>query len=156
MGTAPYPPRFKGPTLHTFDGIGSPNQHIYHFKSQTRNVVSNDTTMTRLFIGTLKRVAFEWFIKLHVGFIKTCADLKKLFLTRFFKDDKEVAMPTPLATSKRKESLSMLLWRDSRVWHFVVITPCFPKYGEVESRRRSATYIREENTLPIHANPKVT
>jgi hypothetical protein len=28
---APYPPRFKAPTLHAFDGKGSPNQHIYYF-----------------------------------------------------------------------------------------------------------------------------
>jgi len=26
--TSPYPPRFKAPTLHSFDGEGSPNQHI--------------------------------------------------------------------------------------------------------------------------------
>ena len=30
--TAPYPPRFKASILHTFNGIGSPNQHIYYFK----------------------------------------------------------------------------------------------------------------------------
>ena len=31
--TAPYPSKFKAPTLHTFDGKGSSNQHIYYFKS---------------------------------------------------------------------------------------------------------------------------
>ena len=30
--TAPYPPKFKALTFHTFDGKGSPNQHIYYFK----------------------------------------------------------------------------------------------------------------------------
>ena len=29
----PYPPKFKAPSLHTLDGKGSPNQHIYYFKS---------------------------------------------------------------------------------------------------------------------------
>jgi len=52
--------------------------------------------MARLFIGTLKRVAFEWFMKLPAGSIKTWADLEKLFLARFFEDDIEVAMPTLL------------------------------------------------------------
>jgi len=47
-----YPPKFKVPTLQTFNGKGSPNQHIYYFKSQTENVVSNDAILTRLFIGT--------------------------------------------------------------------------------------------------------
>ena len=52
--TAPYPPKFKALTLHTFDGKGSLNQYIYYFKSQTENVVSNNAIMARLFIGTLK------------------------------------------------------------------------------------------------------
>jgi len=75
--TTPYPLRFKAPTPHTFDGIGSLNQHIYYFKSQTGNIVSNDAIMARLFIGTLKGVAFEWFMKLPAGSIKAWAELKK-------------------------------------------------------------------------------
>jgi len=54
-----FPPKFKAPTLQAFDGKGSPNQYIYYFKSHTRNVVSNDAILTRLFIGTLKGIAFE-------------------------------------------------------------------------------------------------
>ena len=57
--TTPYPPKFKAPTLHTFDGKGSPNQHIYYCKFQTENIVSNDAIMARLFIGTFKGVTFE-------------------------------------------------------------------------------------------------
>jgi len=53
------------------------NQHIYYFKSQTGNVVSNDAIMARLFVGTLKGVAFEWFMKHPVGSIKTWANLEK-------------------------------------------------------------------------------
>ena len=60
----PYPPKFKAPTLQAFDGKGSPNQHIYYFKSQTGNVVDNDAILARLFIGTIKEIAFEWFMKL--------------------------------------------------------------------------------------------
>jgi len=76
---APYPPMFKAPTLQTFDGKGSPNQHKYYFKSQIGNVVSNDI-LTRLFISTLKGVAFEWFMKLPAGSMKKWAYLEKLFL----------------------------------------------------------------------------
>jgi len=47
-----YPPGFKAPNLYAFDGKGSPSQHIYYFKFQTGNVVSNDAIMARLFIGT--------------------------------------------------------------------------------------------------------
>ena len=52
--SVPYPPKFKPPTLHTYDGKSSPNQHIYYFRSQTGNVIGNDAIMARLFIGTLK------------------------------------------------------------------------------------------------------
>ena len=85
--TAPYPPKFKAPTLQPFDGTGSPNQHIYYFKSQTGDVVANDAILTRLFIGTLKGVAFEWFMKLPAGSIQKWVDLERLFLARFFEDD---------------------------------------------------------------------
>jgi len=54
--------------------------------------------MARLFIGTLKAVAFECFMKLPAGSIKTWANLEKLFLDRFFEDDTEISVPTLLAT----------------------------------------------------------
>ena len=100
--TTPYPPKFKAPTFHTFNGKGSTNQHIYYFKSQTGNVVSNDVIMARLFISTLKGIAFEWFTKLPASSIKIWANLEKLFLARFFEDDMEVVMPTLFATKQKK------------------------------------------------------
>ena len=98
----PYPPKFKAPSLHTFDSKGSPNQHIYYFKSQTGNIVSNDAILVRPFISTLKGVAFEWFMKLPAGSIKKWVDLERLFLARFFEDDTEVTLPTLLATKQKK------------------------------------------------------
>ena len=112
----PYPFKFKAPTLQAFDGKGSPNQHIYYFKSQTGNVVDNDAILARLFIGTLKGLAFEWFMKLPEGSIKNWGDLEKLFLTRFFEDDSEVTMPTLLATKQRKgESVKSFVERFQNV-----------------------------------------
>ena len=98
----PYPSKFKAPTLQAFDGKGSLNQHIYYFKAQIENVVDNDAILTRLFIGTLKGLSFEWFMKLPEGSIKNWRDLKKLFLTRFFEDDSEIIMSTLLATKQQK------------------------------------------------------
>jgi len=67
---------------------------MYYFKSQTGNIVSNDAIMAHFFIGTLKEAAFESFMKLHAGFIKKWAVLKKLFLTCFFKDNTIVSVST--------------------------------------------------------------
>ena len=50
--------------------------------------------MTRLSIGTLRGVAVEWLM--IAGFIKTWANLEKLFLAHFF-EDIEILVPTFLA-----------------------------------------------------------
>ena len=106
------------PTLQTFGCKGSPNQHIYYFKSQTENVVLNDTILARLFIDTFKGVAFEWFLKLPAGAIKNRAGMENLFLARFFEDDTEVSIPTLLATRQKKgKSIKMFV---KRFWGMVL------------------------------------
>ena len=62
--------------LHTYDGNDSPNQHIYYFQSQIGNVIDNNTIMERLFISTLKGVAFDWFRSLPSGSINSWIDLE--------------------------------------------------------------------------------
>ena len=66
----------------------------------------NNVILAHLFIDTLKRVTFEWFIKLPAGSIKTRADLEKLFLARFFEDDSEILVLT-LLTAKEKKGESI-------------------------------------------------
>lgn len=111
MGWCSYPPKFKAPSLHTFDGKSSPNQQIYYFKSQTVNVVSNDVIIARLFIGTLKGITIKWSMKLPTGSIKKWTGLEKLFLTRFFEDDIEVFMPTLLTTKQKGKSIKAFVER---------------------------------------------
>ena len=48
--------------------------------------------MTRLFIGTLKGVAFEWFRSLPANSINSWLNLETRFLSRFYEDDTEVTM----------------------------------------------------------------
>ena len=68
--------------------------------------------LARLFIGSLKGVAFEWFMKLPAGSIKIWANLEKLFLARFFEDDSEISMPTFLAAKQKKgESIKTFVER---------------------------------------------
>ena len=97
-----YPPKFKLPTLHLYDSNSSPNQHIYYFWSQTGNVIDNDVIMAKLFIGTLKGVAFDWFRSLSPGSINSWIDLKNRFLSRFYEDDTEVTMDKLFSTLQRK------------------------------------------------------
>ena len=68
--------------------------------------------MAHLFIGTLKGVAFEWFMKLPAGYIKKWVDFKKLFLKQFFEDNTKVSVPTLLATKQEKgESIKTFVRR---------------------------------------------
>jgi len=104
----PYPPKFKAPILQAFNGKGSPNQHIYYFKSQTGNVESNDAILACLFIGTLKGIAFEWFMKLSEGSIKNWGDLENYSLHAFSKITRR--FPCRLSweeATKRRASLSI-------------------------------------------------
>jgi len=100
--SVPYPLKFKPPMLYTYDGKSSPNQHIYYFRSQTGNVIDNDTIMARLFISTLKREAFDWFRSLPPGFINSWIDFETRFLSRFYEDDTEVTMDKILSTLQKK------------------------------------------------------
>ena len=77
--------------------------------------------MARLFIGTLKGLAFEWFMKLPEGSIKNWGDLEKIFLTRFFEDDSEITMPTLLAMRQQKGESIKVFVRDFEIWHSDVL-----------------------------------
>ena len=57
--------------------------------------------MTRLFIGTLKGVAFDWFRSLPANSIKIWLDLKTRFLSRFHEDDTKVTMDKLLSTVQK-------------------------------------------------------
>ena len=58
--------------------------------------------MARLFIGTLKGVAFDWFRSLPPGSINSWIDLETRFLSRFYEDDPEVTMDKLLSTVQSK------------------------------------------------------
>jgi len=55
-------------------------------------VIDNDAIIARLFISTLKGVAFDWFRSLLSDSINSSVDLKTRFLSRFYEDDTEVIM----------------------------------------------------------------
>lgn len=74
METVAFPPKFKQPNLQSFDGRGSPRQHICHFKALTGGIAGNDALMIRLFVSTLRDTAFDWYARLPAGTINSWAD----------------------------------------------------------------------------------
>jgi len=69
--------------------------------SQTGNVIDNNAIMARLFIGTLKGVAFDWFRSLPSGSINSWVDLETRFLSLFYENDSEVIMDKLLSTVQK-------------------------------------------------------
>ena len=64
-------------------------------------MIDNDAIMARLFIDTLKKVAFDWFRSLPSGSINYWIDLKARFLSRFYEDDAKVTMDKLLSTVQK-------------------------------------------------------
>src|SRR4051812_17651597 len=67
--------------------------------------MGNDPVRTRLFISTLKGVAFEWFRKLAKDSITCWDDLEALFLSRFFEEKADINMLTLLLTKQKEGEL---------------------------------------------------
>lgn len=103
-----YPSKFKVPSLHYFDGKGSPSQHLFYFWAQTGNIVKNNAVLTWLFDNSRKGLAFDWFRKLPPGSIKAFSDLESFFLTKFFDDDLEDSLLVLFSTSKTRMSQLVL------------------------------------------------
>src|SRR3954467_6541526 len=67
--------------------------------------MGNDPVRTRLFISTVKGVAFEWFLKLPKGSITCWDDLEALFLSRFFAEEADINMHTLLLIKQKEGEL---------------------------------------------------
>src|SRR4051812_18109051 len=75
------------------------------FSHILKNLMGNDPVQARLFISTLKGVAFKWFRKLPKGFITCWDDLDALFLSRFFEEEADINMHTLLLTKQKEGEL---------------------------------------------------
>ena len=64
-------------------------------------MIDNDAIMAKLFIGTLKRVSFDWFRSLPNGSINSRVNLKTRLLSRFYEDDTTVTMNILLSAVKK-------------------------------------------------------
>lgn len=114
MDEVEYPEKYKQPTLQTYDGKGSPRQHICHFKALTGAISHSEAPRIRLFISTLKDSAFDWYTMLPENSIHSWAELEAKFLSHFFDED-DMVSTLQLCTAKQepKESVRYFIkrWR---------------------------------------------
>ena len=72
--------------------------------------------MARLFISTLKGVAFDRFRSLPPGSINSWIDLETWFLSRFYEDDTEVTMDSFSSPCRGKENPSVITLSGSETY----------------------------------------
>ena len=93
----PLPPKFKMPSLDSYDGMRDLFDHIATFKTTMHLQRVPDEIMCRAFPTTLKGPARVWFSKIRPSTVTSFEELSKLFVNNFIKGQ------------RHKRSLSSLL-----------------------------------------------
>ena len=79
----PLPPKFKMPSLDSYNGARDPFDHIATFKTTMHLEGVPDEIMCRAFPTTLKGPARVWFSKIPPNTVSSFEELSKLFVNNF-------------------------------------------------------------------------
>ena len=79
----PLPPKFKMPSLDSYDRTCDPFDHIATFKTTMHLQGVPDEIMCRAFPTTLKGFAQVWFSKITPNSVSSFEELSKLFVNNF-------------------------------------------------------------------------
>ena len=79
----PLPPKFKMPSLDSYDGTRDPFNHIATFKTTMHLQGVPNEIMCRAFPTTLKGPARIWFSKILPNLVSSFKELSKLFFNNF-------------------------------------------------------------------------
>ncbi|XP_023887423.1 uncharacterized protein LOC111999530 [Quercus suber] len=103
----PLPPKFKMPSLDSYDGMRDPFDHIAIFKTTMHLQGVLDKTMCRAFPTTLKGPAQVWFSKIPPNSESTFEELSKLFVNNFIGGQKHKRSSSTLLTIEQGENESL-------------------------------------------------
>ena len=93
----PLSPKFKMPSLDSYDGTCDPFDHITTFKTTMSLQGVSDEIMCRVFLTTLKGPVQVWFSKIPPNIVGSFEELSKFFVNNFIRGQ------------RHKRSLSSLL-----------------------------------------------
>ena len=79
----PLPPKFKMPSLDSYDGTRNPFDHITTFKTTMYLQGVSDEIMCKVFPTTLKGPTRVWFNKIPSNIVNSFEELSKLFVNNF-------------------------------------------------------------------------
>ena len=101
------PPKFKMPSLDSYDGARDPFDHIATFKTTTHLQGVPDEIMCRAFPTTLKGPARVWFSKIPPNSVSSFEELSKLFVNNFIGGQRYKRSSSSLLTIEQGENESL-------------------------------------------------
>ncbi|XP_065629266.1 uncharacterized protein LOC136068928 [Quercus suber] len=112
----PLPPKFKMPSLDSYDGQCNPFDHIATFKTTMHLQGVLDEIMCRAFPTTLKGPARVWFSKIPPNSASSFEELSKLFVNNFIGGQRHKCSSSSLLTIEqwKNESLRFFITRFNR------------------------------------------
>ena len=103
----PLPPKFKTPSLDSYDGTHDPFDHIATFKTTMHLQGVLDEIMCRAFPTTLKGPARVWFSKIPSNSVSSFEELSKLFVNNFIGGQRHKRSSSSLLTIEQGENESL-------------------------------------------------
>ena len=103
----PLPPKFKMPSLDSYDGTRDPFDHIATFKTTMHLQGVLDEIMYRAFPTTLKGPARVWFSKIPPSIVTSFEELSKLFVNNFIRGQRHKRSSSSLLTIEQGENESL-------------------------------------------------
>ena len=107
INSHPLPPKFKMPSLDSYDGTRYPFNHITTFKTTIHLQGVPDEIMCRAFPTTLKGLAQVWFSKIPPNTVSSFEELSKLFVNNFIGGQRHKRSLSSLLTIEQGENESL-------------------------------------------------
>ena len=107
INSHPLPPKFKMPSLDSYDGTRYPFDHIATFKTTMHLQGVPDEIMCRTFPTTLKGPAQVWFGKIPSNSVSSFEELSKLFVNNFIGGQRHKHSSSSLLTIEQGENESL-------------------------------------------------
>ena len=107
INSQPLPPKFKMPSLDSYDGMRDPFDHIATFKTTLHFQGVLDEIMCGAFPTTLKGPARVWFSKIPPNLVSSFEELSKLFVNNFIGGQRHRCSSSSLLTIEQGENESL-------------------------------------------------
>ena len=98
INSHPLPPKFKMPSLDSYDETRDPFDHITTFKTTMHLQGVLDEIMCRAFPTTLKGPARVWFSKIPLNSVSSFEEFSKLFVNNFIGGQRHKRFSSSLLT----------------------------------------------------------